>query len=310
MRIYGRITTILTLAIAVLFMAACGTSTTTGSSSQTPAQLLQKSFSAMQSLKSAHFTLQMNDTVNTSGASTSSTGSSAPRQITIQLSGSGDEVPPQKESSATVTFNLGQLGTQTGVQNMKLSEIVTGGKLYLKNSKGQWYVLNSSQLSSSPLGGSDATNYNKLLQIAQKAQITDHGDENLNGQSLRHLTATFGKDVLKDLLDATGAAGSLNNGSSASQQNMNSIINMIQVQKATMDGWFDESTGYLHRLDIKLGLNINPSATPTTSSSAASGNVTTNIDTTIDYSNFNQPITITAPSNAIPTSSMVGIFQQ
>jgi hypothetical protein len=73
----------------------------------------------------------------------------------------------------------------------------------------------------------------------------------------------------------------------------------------------DESTYYVHQMEIKFTMNINMAAlvTPTTSSSSASSNISTALDITINYSNFNAPITIKAPANATLTNNILTVFQ-
>src|SRR6185312_5933090 len=102
-------------------------------------------------------------------------------------------------------ITIGQ--NSTGASNMNLAEIILGRQLFMQNTKGQWYVLSGGRVqggSSNPFAGANISNYNSLLGLAQKAHITDHGDQALNGQSLRHITVTFGEDALKELLNATG----------------------------------------------------------------------------------------------------------
>ena len=191
---------------------------------------------------------------------------------------------------------------------MNISEIILGRQLFMQITKGQWYVLSSNLqgASGNPFVGSDISNYNSLLGLAQKAQITDHGDQTLNGQNLRHITITFGQDALKELLNATGQT------SLQQQQVTNKLLNQITLQQSTLDAWIDEATSYVHRLELKLNLAVKggpagDSGTPAISPIPPS--MTTGVDTIIDYSKFNESITITAPAHAIPASSLSGISE-
>ena len=153
----------------------------------------------------------------------------------------------------------------------------------------------------------NAANYNNLLNVAQKATLTDHGEQTLNGQSLRHITVAFGKDALKDLLNATGETSKL---SAAQQQHLDTLLNNIKLVNPTLDVWIDEATHYVHRMELKFSLNIDTSTlkVPTASTASMPGNISTSVDAIIDYSKFNESITISAPTNAIPTSNLSPIL--
>jgi len=150
---------------------------------------------------------------------------------------------------------------------------------------------------------------NKLLNIAQNAKLTDDGTVMLNGQKLRRLTVTFGKDALVQLLNASGQSNS-----ALPQQSKDQLIKSVKEFNGTVDFWIDENTSYVHQVEEKLMMKLDTSAlaaTPTsTGTSAAPGSVTSNTDTIIDLSKFNQPVTIKAPANAIPTDNLLSIFQQ
>lgn len=295
----------LSLGIVLLLVSACSSITGAPGSSQTALQILQKSANAMKQLKTAHFTMNLADTVNANTSSSST--STAPNKISITLKANGDEVTPGQVS-------LHLTGGTGSAQSINIAETVTGGKVYVQNSKGQWYVLDESvanSASGNPFSNTDISSYNALLTLAQKATFVDHGDQTLNGESLRHITVTFDQNALKDLLNTTGALKNLN---TTQQQNINNLLKYIKLQGATLDLWIAENTYYVHQMELKLNIAVNMSAmiTPTTtsgSSSSAMDNISTALDTTIDYSKFNSPITITAPANAIPTNNILSAFQ-
>lgn len=293
----------LSLGMVLLFVSACGSVTGTPGSSQTAIQVLQKSANAMKGLKTVHFDMNLGETLNM-GTSTSS--STTPNHYTINVKANGDEVLPNQVSLQTTTAtNVGSSA------NLKFAETVTGGKVYIQNSKGQWFVLSESQFKSAganPFTGTDISGYNNLLTLAQKATFVDHGDQTLNGVSLRHITVTLGKNTLSDLLNATGA---LNKLSAQQQQAMNKLLSNVKLQNASLDLWIDENTDYVHQMTIKFTMNINTASlvTPTTSSSSTPSTISTAIDITINYSKFNTPITIKAPANATPTNNILSAFE-
>jgi hypothetical protein len=311
--------------LVLLLVSACGgsgnstsNSSSSNSNSQSALQVLQKSANAMKSLKSSHFTMNLTDMVSSSANGTgTSTASSTPstsstpttsspngQSTTISLKGSGDESSPNKVSDH-VTVN----------QALSLSEIIIGKQVYIQNQKGQWYSLNlNSSGTTNPLAGSNVTNYNSLLDAAQHAKITDHGMQTLNGHSYRYITVTFDKSALVDLLNATGQTKNL---TAQQQQNLNNILKNITLKNASMKVWIEPTTYYVHQMQLQFMVNVNtkglatPNAsnTPTASSTpAVPSSVSSNLNTTIDYSKFNQPVTITAPSNATPATNISSIF--
>jgi hypothetical protein len=297
---------LLSLGIVLLFVSACGSITGAPGSSQTAIQVLQKSATAMKGLKTVHFDMNLGETLNMSTSTSSSSTLPASNRFNITVKANGDEVLPNQVSlQMTTATNVGSSG------NLKFAETVTGGKVYIQNSKGQWFVLSDSQFKSggtNPFAGTDISGYNNLLTLAQKATFVDHGDQTLNGVSLRHITVTLGQNTLSDLLNATGTMNKL---SAQQQQEMNKLLSKIKLQNASLDLWIDESTDYVHQMEIKFTMNINTAslATPTTSSSSTSSNISTASDITIDYSKFNAPITIKAPTNATPTNNILSVFE-
>lgn len=290
----------LMVAIALLITACSQTVTgpTTGGSSLTPLQVLQKSADAMKQLKSSHIDLQSNTSLQTSDTATPSvgTGTPTPSNITINITGTGDEAFTSDQATPDqeqLTLNIGQAA--------KVAEIVQNDKIYVQNPQGQWFVLNKSDFQGSignPFSGVNL-DQNSLLGLLQHTKITDHGDENLNGQSLRHITADLDKTALRQMLnDNPQLQGALG------QQNLDTVMNNLKSFQSSIDVWIDETQFYVHRTELKLNLVANTS----TNESAAPSTATTNLDTIIDLSKFNQPVTITPPTNATPTNNPGAIF--
>ena len=274
------------LIATLLLVSACGVNAANSAQSTPPLQVLQKSYSAMKQLKTAHFTMQLAEQMNMgSGSST-----------TIKISANGDEVLPDKAE-----VHLTELG-------MSLSAITLGREVYMQNSKGQWYVLQLSQAQGSagnPFSGTSISSYNNLLALASKAHFVDHGMQTLNSQSLRHITVTLDKNALQQIIGAN--LGSLGSANSAS---MKQILNELNIQNTTLDLWIDPATYYVHQMELKYTMSLNTGSfvTPTPSATSTSLNLRMATDTTIDLSKFNTPVTISAPSNAIPTNNLSSVF--
>jgi hypothetical protein len=257
----------------------------------------------MKQLKTLHVNMNVATTTQTGGAAT--TTPTTPQAITLNIKAVGDEILPDQ---ASLQLSLNQT---VGGQGLNYAQIITGQKLYIQNPKGQWYVLDLATFTGAtgnPFASAQASNYNNLLPIAQKATLVDNGNETLNGQTVRHLTATFGKDALNDLLNATGQ---LNNLKTQQQQQLENILNAINLDKPTLDLWLDPTTAYVQRMELKLTItvNMNTLMTPTPNQITTPANLSSTVDTVIDYSNFNTPVTITAPTNATTITTPATIFQ-
>jgi len=314
---YGRFGLLVVGSMLLLLLSACNTSmgganspSSSGgtgssgnngtSSNKTPMQVLKSSDAAMKQLKTAHFNMDSVTTMNNA-----STTTAAPHGTTIMLQDSGDQQFPNQ---LTMHLNVGQA---TGSPALTLSEVVVGQKVYIQSPKGKWFTLDDNILKSTtgnPLAGANVANYNNLLTLAQKESLSDHGTENMSGQSLRHITVHFSSNVLRDLLATTGQLNSM----SAQQQE---ALKNTRLENPTLDLWIDEATSYVHRMVLKFTMSAGTSAigtavtTKSSSSPVMSSRTSTDVNTAIDYSKFNAPVKITAPSNAISTSNISQIFE-
>jgi len=298
---------LLALVAILLLMSACSFPGT--GSSLTAAQVLQNSTNAMKHLKSVHLDMKITGSIQTGLAATPTASNPTPSQTAFTLTVSGDEMLQGQQPSVKLTLIESILG-----QNTTFSEILLGGKAYFQNSKGQWYVLDKSVFNGSSLNpfANLNTDAGSFLSLVQNATITDHGTEALNGQNLRHISATLGKESLSQLLSKNAQLSKL-----FSSVNLKNLLNDIKLNQASVDVWVDEATSYVHHIDEKLNLSINLSAlisslgTPTASATPPAGlpsSITAGYDATIDFSKFDQPVTITAPANAIPTDNPINNF--
>lgn len=291
----------LLLMVAVLLLvSACG------GSSVTAGQLLTNSTNAMKQIKSLH--LDMTATVNVAASGLPSSKSTTfPGNTNITLNASGDEVLPDQSSLKL---------SSSGVGKFAFAEIMKGNQLYIQNAQGQWYVIDKSQLDgttnaiNSLLSNSSAPDFSKLLNMIQKdVQVADHGDETLNGTSLRHITITLDKNGLVKLIENTDQFKGL---TAANKQSVNDILNSVGNFNASLDFWFDESTSYIHRFELKLNTALDlskfSSPTPDSTTGTPSG-ISIKADIVVDLSRFNDSsIKITAPANAIQTNNPGVIF--
>jgi hypothetical protein len=274
----------------VMLISACSQPISTGSNSSSSlsvGQVLQKSANAMKQLKSSHVDLQSTTNVQTRGAS-ATTGTS--QNISVQVKGNGDQQLPDQEQ-----LNL-TLDNTTNV-----AEILQGDKVYVKNNQGKWYVLDKTTLQNSvgnPFSGF-TIDQNSLLGLLQDIKLTDHGTESLNGVSLRHITAQLDKTALKQLLNSDPQ---LKN--TFGSQNIDTVLDNTKTFLSTADVWIDETNFYVHRSELKVNLAADTSAV----GNGAPASVKTALDLIVDLSKFNDPVTITPPTNATPTNNPAAVL--
>ncbi len=308
---------LIALAIVLLLISAC--SPTGGGSSGsklTVLQLLQNSSKAMSQLKSAHVDLKANGsgqaiTTNatpTTGTTTTITPTATVNQVTFNLIGSGDEALPNQE---VMQFDVSQNGATTTPTTSHLEQIVQGDKVYIKNTKGQWYVLDKSVLKGyvdNPFSGIKSPDLTELIGLLEHTKITDNGVQSLNGQDLRHITIAMDKVALKQFLSNNQQLIDI-----LGQQNLNAVIDNTKTFSSTVDLWIDEATAYVHRTELKFNLGVDTgtlsrSITPTVTTVIVPSNVTTKFDSIVDLSKFNESVTVTTPTGAIPTNDPTTVF--
>lgn len=299
---------LLMLVAVLLLVSACG------GSSVTAGQLLTNSASAMKQVKSLHLNMTMSLNVTISGLANSASTSSIPGNINATASVSGDEVMPNQTSlKLSASGNAGA----SGAGKFSFAEVVKGNQIFFQNAQGKWYVMDKSQLGSSSdstsnlLSNSTAPDFSKLLDLLQKdVTVVDHGDESLNGASLRHITVTLGRTGLIKVIQGTSQFKQL---SVSSQQSINQVLNSsLSAFNASLDFWFDESTSYIHRMELKLNAAADLSKIPGANSGTTTGTpsaTSVKADIVLDLSKFNDPsIKITPPSNATPADNAGVIF--
>jgi hypothetical protein len=321
----------LAIVALVLLLSACsGSIGTTGSTSQSNLsvlQVLQNSATAMSKLKSAHIDLKASGsgqavnsgvtptpTIGTTPGGTptavppiatpsTATPTSTTQQVTFNVTGSGDEALPNDEA---MRFNVTQSVTNTPTS---FAQIVQGNNVYVQNAQGKWYVFNKSAFSgyvSKPFSGFGTPNLTQLLGLLVHTKISDHGDETLNGMTVRHISIALDKVALQQMLSSDSQLASL-----LGQQNINAVLNNTKSVNASIDLWIDETQFYLRQTELKLNLNVNAaslgqSLTPVANSGNTGlipANVITSLDSTVDLSKFNQPVTIVPPTNATPATN-------
>jgi Family of unknown function (DUF6612) len=264
---------LLGLALAMMVLSACGQGNT--KSGLSPLQVLQNSANTMKNLQTSHVDLNATSQINGANAS----GFEIPGNVDVTLKGSGSQSIPDNAQKMDMTLNINSFSTP-------VSELIKDNTVYIQTSDGKWYSFDKTAFGLVDCGlasflSAPTIDLNSLLVLTEHISLTDHGNENVRGQSLRHLTANIDKAALKQLLSDNPKL-KCNLGS----QDLNTVKNF----NSSVDLYIDEQKFYVHRSRLQVALGTNDKGQTATSKS----------DLTIDLSNFNQPVTITAPANATP----------
>jgi hypothetical protein len=258
--------------LALLFvLAACSFPALGGAS--TPAQTLQNSAAAMAKLTAVHVDLQ---------TTLAAQASDARGHIMVKLTGQGDGAQPDE---ASIRLFMGQ--------KPLLALISKGSRVYVQGKNQVWYWAEKNALRDAAqnfFSQSMATRLGQIMTVVESAGLTDHGQESLNGVSLDHITATLDQQTLQTL--NTQLSGLLPQGVQSGQS---------RITAASLDLWIDQSSGFVHRAILNVTTQIDTTTLqPYLRQSSSLGVVPVTVQAEVNFSKFNQPVTIQAPANAIP----------
>lgn len=252
-----------------------------------PVTLLNDTQSAMQAVQLEHQIVKMTAGGDALAALTASNPSSSVDMSKASLDMKIEsDIQKPNQSSGTLYLNV-SLGTMQVTYNLK--QVDKDNQTYVQSSKGVWYVIDP-QAANNPSANpfvsfTKVADFDGMASSFQKGKVTDNGYNTVNGVRLRHLTSTLDQ----------GAVGS--------QLGTSSLTNL---DTAAIDIWIDEATGYTYKIDFKLTFKATATTTQTYAFGADTGPT---LDIELDYSNFNQPVTITAPQGAVPADSFTAALQ-
>lgn len=259
--------------LALLVVLAACSVPALGGVSPSPTQTLQNSAAALAKLNSVHADLQ---TTLTAQSANSRGG------MTFSLTGRSDAVRPD---DASVNLSLGQ--------RPLLAVISKGPRVYVQGRNHVWYWLDKNTLKDAAqnfFSQSLATRLGQIMSVVENASLTDHGQENLNGVSLDHITAVLDQQTLQTLNTQLG--GLLPQGVQPGQS---------RITAASLDLWIDQSTWYVHQAILNVATQIDMTVLqPYLGHPSVTGVVPVTVKARVNLSNFNQPVNIQAPANAVP----------
>jgi hypothetical protein len=285
-------------------VAACGSSSSTGSASGADAQtLLKQTFTGSHSVKSG--VISFNLTVTPSG----STVIQGPISLTLsgpfQSRGSGKLPASNFSVSIDALGHHGQLGViSTG----------TAGYVTLDGTAYQLPAADFQKLDSSFSGaaGGAGTGGLSKLGIDPMHWLTNPtvvGNENVGGTSTTHVRAGINVAALLNDVNtflqkaaATGATGTTGIPSSLSPSTRQTIAN--SVKNPTVDVWTGTSDKTLRKLSINLNIPVSGKTSTTLGGITSAG-----VGLTLQYTQLNHPQVIAPPSNVQPFSGFTTKLQ-
>jgi hypothetical protein len=288
--------------VAVLALAACGSSTSGGSSGSAQS-LLKQTFSSGHTVKSG--VLGFDLSLKPSGSSTFST------PITLSLSGPFQSRGAGKLPQSDFTIGISALG-----HHGELGVISTGSAGYV-TLQGTNYELPQADFqkleqSFSATGSSGSPTGLSQLGINPMHWLTTPtvvGTETVDGTSTTHIRSGVDVNALISDLN-TFLAKTAKNTSAASAGVPTQIPQATQqqiaaaVKNATVDVWTGKSDQTLR----KLSLNLNVPVTGQVSTELG-GMTSAGIVLTIQYSKLNQPQSVPAPTGVRPYSEFTTKLQ-
>jgi anti-sigma-K factor RskA len=322
-RKFWSIAIVAVLALALVLAAGCGSKKSTTSTTTPAAELVKAAQAAAAKTTGATMVADLSITVKGDaaklGALSAQLGQIMSKQpITMHIEGSFQEKP----SAVDVTMLLG-----VGGKNIPLAIKESAGKGYIQYG-GKWYVLPASALkrtnTTTTTSSSDpVAEIDKALGVdvmSWSPTFTMIGTENVGGVDTSHvqLTADTTKamaDISKALANpqlwsqAGAAAASITGMSAAQITQLEGIGKPLVAALETKitdfkaDMWIGNADTLTHKASLTLSMAFG-------SQMASLGLQGIDITGTVDLSNFNAPVTVTAPSGALPYTVLQKVLQK
>jgi hypothetical protein len=313
---------VVALAVAVTVAAGCGGSNQSSSSSSssgtsggtlTAQQIADKSTAAMQAIKSSSFTLDLTATIKGDASKVTDAQTKALLQSPISLKAQGSiSNEPQK---ADMTLNANAAG-----QKFDVGLRMDGDKIWIQF-MNQWYETSQSALGgltgSSAAPSASAAPLTRQLQDAIKTlgidpsgwtdSYTLAGTETLDGTDVYHVVQNLNvSKVVDDLVKLFDTASSLTGGLSASASPGTTITpqDAQQLKDALkglkIDWFFQKDNYYLRKMQLASTIDLSKDTQAT-----ASGVQSIDFSVTLTMSNFDQAVTVQAPTGAKPLQDLI-----
>jgi len=267
---------------AVVMLSACGG---VAQLSETPQQVVSTAADKMTQLHTAKFDVTATILEQFPAAFTDQLGPAGASlaNFSIDMSGKGDAKFPDTASMS--------LQVKTGGISVSTDMVIAGGKIYIKDpTSGSWTQPASAQSFSQFTNQSDPLASAAILKTAQS--VKDLGDTTLNGSAVHHYQIVPDKNKVAD--------------QASTQEAKDLVRSMLENGTIQLEVWIGKDDHLLHRMKndtdatIDLGKVMAASGQqlPPGFPIPAGATVHTVVHATIDYHDFNAPVTVTVPSVA------------
>lgn len=284
--------------IATLAVAGCGSSTkSSGTSSgssggsasaMSASDVMAKAKQASAGITSVSFAGDLTVAVQADQAKVTDPTTKSLTAAPVKIHAEGSIGKP---SDADLTASL-----SAGGQNLTMGVKATGSKVWVEFAD-KWYLVPPSQAKkvTGATGGSPDAALSKLG-IDPTAWVGEQNvtTETLNGASVYHVVVKADpQKLMQDLTKALGASGSVSGQSATSLNMLKGLMDGVSITSAQTDYWIDAQTFYI----VKGSMTGKMAFSGTLSGQGLQG-----ADVTITFTadKFNQPVSVTPPSSALP----------
>jgi len=269
----------LAAAFATLVLTGCGAAAQT----ETPQQVVSAASEAMSQLHSAKFDMTATILEQFPPAFVQQLGppGAALANLSVDMSGNGQAKFPDQASMS--------MQVKTGSVTVATDLVFAGGKIYVKDPQtGTFTQPQGADALSQFTNQADPLSSAAILKTAQS--VKDLGDTTLNGTAVHHYQIVPDKNKVAD--------------QASTQQAKDLVRSMLQNGSLQLEVWIGKDDHLLHRLkddtDATIDLNQVMQASgqhlPPGFSLPSGATVHTVVHATIDYHDFNTPVTVSVPA--------------
>jgi hypothetical protein len=275
---------LLVACVGAAALSACGAA---GQAVETPQQVVSTAAQKMSALHSAKFDMTANLLEQFPAAFTQSLGPQGAMlsNLNIDMSGSGKAKFPDQEDMT--------MAVKTGSVTVNTEMIFSGGKLLIKDPQsGAFSEVSGADAVLQFSNQTDPLSSAAVLKTAQS--VKDLGDTTLKGVAVHHYQITPDKNKVAD--------------QASTQQARDLMRSMLQSGTLALEVWIGKDDHLLHRLkdDTDTSVDLNQvmqamgQSLPAGMSIPPGSTVHAVVHATIDYHDFNTPVTVSVPPVSSP----------
>ena len=267
-------------ALAGVVLSACGA---VGQTTETPQQVVSTASDKMSRLNSAKFdmTATVLEQFPASFVAQLGPAGAALANLSVDMNGTGVAKFPDQASMS--------MQVKTGSVTVTTDMVIAGGKIYIKDPQtGAFAEAAGADALSQFTNQADPLSSAAILKTAQS--VKDLGDTTLNGSAVHHYQIVPDKTKLAD--------------QASSQQARDLIRSMLQSGSIQLEAWIGKDDHLLHRLkddtdatiDLSQVMQASGQQLPPGFTLPPGMTVHTLVHATIDYHDFDAPVTVSVPA--------------